>query len=136
MAIGAWITHFFNLRHAGRTVWWIPLTAAAGIAAVAVAIRPQGGSAGAEITRAVPFSRVQTIVADRCAVCHSAHPTRVSAAPLGIKFDTPAEIHAQASLIEQAAVVTKTMPLGNVTGMTQRERALLGAWIRQGARIK
>ena len=32
MTIGAWIRHFFNLRHAGRTVWWIPVTAALGIA--------------------------------------------------------------------------------------------------------
>ena len=47
MAIGAWIRLFFNLRHAGRNVWWIPLTAALGIAAVAVAIRPTGGSGGA-----------------------------------------------------------------------------------------
>ena len=26
MLVGAWIRHFFNLRHAGRTVWWIPVT--------------------------------------------------------------------------------------------------------------
>ena len=30
MVIGAWIRHFFNLRHAGRNVWWIPVTAALG----------------------------------------------------------------------------------------------------------
>ena len=29
----------------------------------------------------------------------------------------------------------KTMPLGNVTHMTQAERDALGAWIRQGAKI-
>jgi uncharacterized membrane protein len=33
-------------------------------------------------------------------------------------------------------VESTTMPLGNATGMTQDERDLLGAWIRQGARIK
>jgi uncharacterized membrane protein len=60
----------------------------------------------------------------------------VAAAPLGIKFDTAAEIHAQASAIERVAVESTTMPLGNATGMTQEERDLLGAWIRQGARIK
>jgi uncharacterized membrane protein len=32
-------------------------------------------------------------------------------------------------------VETKTMPLGNVTGMTQTERHLLGHWIAQGAKI-
>jgi uncharacterized membrane protein len=32
-------------------------------------------------------------------------------------------------------VQTKTMPLGNVTGMTQAERDLLGRWIAGGAKI-
>ena len=65
------------------------------------------------------------------------HPTQpgFSAPPLGIAFDTPAQIAARASDIEQQAVVLKTMPLGNVTHMTQAERDALGAWIRQGARI-
>jgi uncharacterized membrane protein len=27
------------------------------------------------------------------------------------------------------------MPLGNVTGMTAAERALLGRWIAQGAKV-
>ena len=30
MVIGAWIRLFFNLRHAGRTHWWMPVVAAAG----------------------------------------------------------------------------------------------------------
>ena len=37
--------------------------------------------------------------------------------------------------IEQRAVLTTTMPLGNVTGTTRAERDLLGRWIRQGAKI-
>jgi uncharacterized membrane protein len=138
MAIGAWIRHFFNLRHAGRTVWWIPVTAAAGIAVVAVAIRPDGSSTGRAATGAasVPYSRAHAIVEERCVPCHSSRPTRVAAAPLGIKFDTAEEIHAQATAIERVAVESKTMPLGNATGMTQDERDLLGSWIRQGAKIK
>jgi len=137
MTIGAWIRHFFNLRHAGRTVWWIPVTAALGIAAVAVAIRPGDGAGSAQGgAAAVPFARAQTIVAARCVPCHSSRPTKVDAAPLGIVFDTPAQIRAQAALIERVAVSSTTMPLGNVTGMTQAERDELGAWIRQGAKIK
>ena len=137
MLIGAWIRHFFNLRHAGRNVWAIPVTAALAIAGVAVAIRPGGGSAGGSLgAGAVQFTRAQAIVEQRCVPCHSAHPTKVSAAPKGIVFDTPAQISAQAALIEQVAVTTKTMPIGNATGMTQAERDLLGAWIRQGAKIK
>jgi uncharacterized membrane protein len=80
---------------------------------------------------------VRGIVAERCAVCHSMRPTQAgfSAPPKGIAFDTPAEIAAQTSAIEQQAVVLKAMPLGNVTHMTQAERDALGAWIRQGANI-
>jgi len=137
MTIGAWIRHFFNLRHAGRTVWWIPVTAALGIAVVAVAIRPDDGSGSAPAgAAAVPFARAQAIVQARCVPCHSAQPTKVDAAPLGIVFDNPQQIEAQASLIERVAVSSKTMPLGNATGMTQAERDELGAWIRQGATIK
>jgi uncharacterized membrane protein len=136
MTIGAWIRHFFNLRHAGRTVWWIPVTAALGIAAVAVAIRPDDGSGSATGAAAVPFARAQAIVKARCVPCHSSHPTKVDSAPLGIVFDTPEQIRGQASLIERVAVSSKTMPLGNATGMTQAERDELGAWISRGAKIK
>jgi uncharacterized membrane protein len=132
LVIGAWVRHFFNLRHAGRTAWWIPVTAALAIAAVAVAIRPHGSSGGT----AVPFTRAQAIIQARCVPCHSTHPTKVDVAPMGLVFDTPKEIHAQASLIEQVAVTTKVMPLGNETGMTQAERDTLGAWIQQGAKTR
>jgi uncharacterized membrane protein len=132
LVIGAWVRHFFNVRHTGRTAWWVPVTAAVGIAVVAVAIRPGGSSGGT----AVPFTRAQAIVQERCVPCHSAHPTKVDSAPMGIVFDTPKQIAAQASLIEQVAVSTKVMPLGNQTGMTQAERDTLGDWIRQGAKTR
>jgi uncharacterized membrane protein len=79
---------------------------------------------------------VKQIVEQRCTACHSDHPTLVGTAPQGIELDTPAEIKAQASLIEQQAVLTKAMPLGNATKMTQAERDLLGRWIAQGAKIR
>jgi uncharacterized membrane protein len=132
LVIGAWVRHFFNLRHTGRTAWWIPVTAALAIAAVAVAIRPHGSSGG----NAVPFTRAQAIVQARCVPCHSAHPTKVDSPPKGIVFDTASQIRSQATLIEQVAVRTKVMPIGNQTGMTQAERDTLGAWIEQGAKTR
>jgi uncharacterized membrane protein len=117
----------------GRTVWWIPVTAAIAIAVLAILIRPKNESAAG--TPAVQFAQVARIVDQRCTACHSQHPTKVNAAPRGIKLDTPEEIRAQASAIEQQAVQTEAMPLGNVTGMTKAERDLLGRWIAQGARI-
>jgi uncharacterized membrane protein len=135
MVIGAWIRHYFNNRHAGRTLWWIPIGAAAGIAAVAVWIRPPS-TAPAAGAPTVAFAQVQPVVAQRCAACHSTHPRLVSAAPLGIVLDSPAQIHAQAAQIKAVAVLSHVMPLGNVTKMTDAERRLLGAWIDAGARIR
>ena len=60
LVIGAWVRHFFSLRHAGRTVWAIPVTAAIAIAVLAIVIRPQSESAAG--TTPVPFARVAQIV--------------------------------------------------------------------------
>jgi uncharacterized membrane protein len=133
LVIGAWVRHFFNLRHAGRTVWAIPATAAVAIAVLAILIRPQDdSSAGAP---AVAFTQVARIVEERCAACHSERPTRVDEAPNGVKLDTPEEIRAQADAIDLLTVQTRAMPLGNVTEMTQAEREVIGRWIAQGAKI-
>jgi uncharacterized membrane protein len=136
MVLGAWVRHFFNLRHRGRTIWTIPVTAAVALVALGVAIRPEDSSSGAG-GAPVAFARVEAIVQQRCATCHSAQPTdeSFSTAPQGVVLDTPAQIKAQSSAIEEQAVETKAMPLGNATGMTEEERALLGRWIEQGAAI-
>jgi uncharacterized membrane protein len=133
LVIGAWVRHFFNLRHAGRTVWAIPVTAALALAVLAILIRPQEESSAG--TPPVAFAQVARIVEERCAACHSDRPTRVDEAPKDVKLDTPQEIKAQAETIDQQTVQTRAMPLGNVTAMTQAERELLGRWIDQGAKI-
>ncbi|MFL6011109.1 MAG: urate hydroxylase PuuD [Gaiellaceae bacterium] len=133
LVIGAWIRHFFNLRHAGRTVWAIPVTAALAIAALAILIRPQETSTAGTAT--VPFARIARIVDARCTACHSQHPTKVDEPPLGLTLDTPQEIQHYAPDIKGQAVDSTAMPLGNVTQMTKQERQLLGRWIAQGAKI-
>src|SRR6476660_2140054 len=95
LVVGAWVRHFFNLRHMGRTVWAIPVTAAIAIAVLAILIRPQNEVATGAPT--VQFAQVARIIEQRCDACHSLQPTRVATAPLGIKLDTPEEIKAQAS---------------------------------------
>jgi uncharacterized membrane protein len=130
MAIGAWVRHYFNLRHIGRNPWWIPASAALAVVVLALLIEPSNkllqGSGPAP-----PFAQVQAIVQARCAPCHSMAPTEpgYSAAPEGIRFDTAAEIESQASLIDSMAVQTQTMPLGNATHMTTAERTTLARWI-------
>jgi uncharacterized membrane protein len=127
--IGVWIRHFFNLRHAGRTVWWIPVTAGAAAIALAVAIRPDEG--GGAPSRTVSDAEAIAIVQQRCVPCHSTNPTRAGydAPPAGITFDSRDQIVERADAIEEQAVRTTAMPLGNVTGMTGDERETLGAWL-------
>ena len=136
MVIGAAIRHFFNLRHQGRNVWAIPVVAALALVGLAFWLEPEGTSPSAT-GAPVAFARVQRIVSERCMPCHSQHPTQpgFSSPPAGVAFDTPGQIKAEASAIEQLAVVFEFMPLNNATHMTQEERDALGAWIRQGANI-
>ena len=136
MLIGAWTRHFFNLRRRGRTVWAIPVTAAAATLAVAIAIEPEeGGRAGAE---PVAASEAQAIVERRCTTCHSANPTseQFTSAPGGVVLDTTEQIVARADAIRAQAVDSRAMPLGNATGMTDEERDRLGAWIAAGAPVE
>ena len=56
-----------------------------------------------------------------------------SAPPAGVMLDTAAQIRAQAAQIRIVAVDSDYMPLGNVTGISEEERRLLGDWVAQGA---
>ena len=56
--------------------------------------------------------------------------------PGGVAFDTPEEIAARAPRIRERAVVTRTMPPGNKTRITDYERAVLARWIERGAAVR
>jgi uncharacterized membrane protein len=130
LLLAAYVRHFFNLRHGGRTVWAIPVTAAIGALALAIAIAP----ARPDAKGAPSFARVEGIVVQRCASCHSEKPTQpgFAVAPKGLMLDTPERIVAGARQIYEQSVVTKVMPIGNLTGMTDAERQQVGAWIAAG----
>ncbi len=132
---GALVRYFFILTHRARLVWVLPAAAAIVIVATAIALAPRG-SAGATAAP-VSFARVEPIFAQRCAVCHAAHPTQpgFAVAPAGVLLDTPAHIVANAPRVREQAVTTHAMPLGNITHMTETERTLVGVWIDQGAKI-
>jgi uncharacterized membrane protein len=46
-----------------------------------------------------------------------------------VKLDSPVRLRAMAARVQVRAVETRTMPLGNLTGMTDAERDTLGAWL-------
>ena len=138
MVVGAAVRHYFIRRHAGETLWWIPVGAAVAIAGIAVWLRPQPAAPAPRGGPAVSFAQVEEVVKARCTPCHSMKPTQpgFTSAPAGFVFDTPEEIAGDANRIRAVAVDSTFMPLGNVTHMTQEERDLLGRWIGEGARIK
>jgi uncharacterized membrane protein len=135
MLIGAWVRHFFVLRRRGRTVLAIPVTAAIATVALALAIEPDEAPTQAE---PVDAAQAQAIVERRCVTCHSANPTseQFQTAPAGVVLDTPEQIADRADQIRAQAVDSRSMPLGNATGMTDEERAALGAWIAAGAPVQ
>jgi uncharacterized membrane protein len=133
MGLGALVRYLINLRHQGRDVRSSAAIAAALGIALLVALAPQPqGAAG---LTAADFPAVQKIFEARCVTCHSSTPTRAgfTVAPKGVLFDTQAEIVANARRAYEQVVVTKAMPLGNVTEMTDVERELIGRWVRSGA---
>lgn len=81
-------------------------------------------------TTASDYTRVQAIIAQRCAVCHAASPVQpgIAAAPKGVIFESDAQIRSQAILIAQQSAITRVMPPGNLTQMTEDERALIARW--------
>jgi uncharacterized membrane protein len=133
--IGGWIRHYYNLRHAGRDRPWMLAAAAVGfvgVALLATAGAPGPPAAGAD-DAPVEFAEVRDVFAVRCAVCHSAHPAHelFDAPPGGIAFDTEEEIRARADRIYAVTIETRVMPLGNLTDMTEEERALVGRWAQR-----
>jgi uncharacterized membrane protein len=137
MAAGVLIRHFFNLRHKGRVEWRYPVAGVALLLGVAVAIAPPAPAAVApSADPAAAFQKVEAIIAQRCVACHSAHPTQpgFATAPLGMVLDTDQQIHQSAEKIYKQAVQLKAMPIGNLTNMTDAERATIAAWYESGAK--
>ena len=137
MAAGVFIRHFFNLRHSGRVVWGYPLLGVLLLLGVAVAIAPAPPAAQAAVADpGAQFAKVQAVVALRCVACHAAHPTQpgFATAPAGIMLDSADLIRQHAAQIYKQAVQLKAMPIGNMTNMTEAERAQLGAWFEAGAK--
>ncbi|KDM92271.1 urate hydroxylase PuuD [Photobacterium galatheae] len=155
------VRHYFNTRHGGQKFAWTLPLAALGMVALAFVTSPYAsrmgetsapaahvesptdqGEAG-QTTAAKPnrngvtFAQVNDVIQERCSVCHSAHPTHAAfkTAPAGVILDTPEEIKVNAPRIVAQAVQTKVMPLGNLTQMTDDERKLIGAWVKQGAQL-
>ena len=83
----------------------------------------------------VDDATARLVVQTRCAMCHSERPTQpgFATAPNGVMFDNADQMRAFADRIVFRVVETRTMPLANMSGITDEERVTLGAWARQQA---
>ncbi|HEY5944864.1 MAG TPA: urate hydroxylase PuuD [Kofleriaceae bacterium] len=142
---GAGVRHFMNVRYlgAGKTLangaWLAPAILMGTIAVTGLLVITRiTVHTGPKVTGPVPFSRAQEIIVQRCMRCHSTHPSDdvFKVAPNNVTFDTPDQIRLMKDRILQRAVQQRTMPLVNKTQMTDMERAELGAWIEQGAKLQ
>jgi len=129
--VGAVVRHWFNLRGMGQKNVWILPAGAIGMVALALVTIPKSYAD----FREVEFVEVRGIIEERCLPCHSETPTNEAfpTAPQGVMFDTPDQIGSLSPRINSVAVVSRTMPLGNMTNITEEEREVLGAWYFQGA---
>ena len=129
------IRHWFNVRHLPQHSKWVLPASVLVLLCLMLATMPRqdivhrsGGQAAP--TTAPTTLQIMPLITGRCAGCHSSHPTvsGITTAPLAIAFDTVDEVEAQAERIFQAAVVNRTMPLGNLTTMSDAEREQLAQW--------
>jgi uncharacterized membrane protein len=140
---GACIRAWFVARHKAeeRRGYWSAAPAVLGVlalAALGVALAPSPNVKPASARAAGPVvdgARVQLIVEQRCVPCHAASPTEpgFNAAPNGIVLQSIDQVLAHLPQVQQQLAM-RTMPLGNLTGMTDEERATLLMWIGHGAR--
>ena len=156
MVAAAMIRQFFVLWHSGERAWpllgggalvlfgllfWLsPAMRAAPAAAPASAVSPAAGatmpdgSASPAIVLPDAYGErpdtaaIRPLIDKHCVACHAAQPTLMASAPKGAMLDTPERIDLQAALIHKQVVELRIMPPGNMTQMTEAERAAIGRW--------
>jgi uncharacterized membrane protein len=135
----AGVRHWLNIRFTFNR--WLPALFATmglgiGLLYFLIARTPAGAAvAPMDTGEKVTFTTVKIVIAQRCQPCLSQSPTdkEIKAPPSGITFDTTENIKLYSERIKARAVISKTMPLANRTGMSQDERDLLARWFYQGA---
>ncbi len=134
-AAGVAVRHFFNLRNKGRNNYWLIPAAVAAVVVLMFAAAPRLDRVD---ETDIAFADVQAVIAQRCSTCHATNPTDENFVepPAQVIFDTAELIRRNAQRINAQAVLTQAMPLGNITEMTEDERALIGRWVRAGAPIR
>jgi uncharacterized membrane protein len=134
MLAGVLVRQFFVLRHRGVVKPLLPAAAVAMLAGVALALVPKAAPVP---SGEIAFAQVNEIMRARCVPCHAAHPTHAGFAQPAkdVRLDTPEDIVRHAAKVNETVQV-RYMPIGNLTQMTDAERAVIAAWTAQGAKVR
>ena len=133
MLAGALIRQFFVQRHGyhlgrAKNPWPFAAVGVVLILGVIVALRP-APQAAAPASAPVSFGQVQTILAQRCYLCHGAQVQMKN-----VRLDSAQGVKLNAQNLYQQVVVTQQMPMNNATGITEAERATIAPWFQAGAK--
>jgi uncharacterized membrane protein len=130
MSAGVLIRQYFVLRHSHRASPALPAIAVALLLAMIWYLSPK--TLGSDAANQVSETQIAQIIERRCTACHARQPSQPGfvAAPLGIVLESREEILQRAERIA-FTVQTRYMPIGNLTGMTDQERASVASWYAQ-----
>lgn len=134
---GAAIRQFFVVRHRfklgnARNPLPYVLLGVAVLGLTIVWMRPAPVAAAAVAAPAeVAFAEVRHVFDQRCLLCHGEQVQMKN-----VRLDSVEQIAVHAQAVYQQVVVSKIMPMANSTGMTDDERALIGAWFQAGAKTQ
>jgi uncharacterized membrane protein len=86
----------------------------------------------------VSYEQVHEVIQARCLRCHASNPTDdvYKTPPKGVVLETESQVRGLADRIYFMAVQNPIMPLGNKTGMTTDERAMLGSWLKKQGLVR
>jgi uncharacterized membrane protein len=135
IVITAYARHFFNQRNRGIVDYSILIKAAVGFILLSSWLGfERYDQKQASLPMGVADAAAFTLINTHCAVCHSQTPIQPGfvAPPAGMLMDDR-DVILQSAAQMFTAVQTGYMPLGNLTGMTDDERAELISWLEKKA---
>jgi uncharacterized membrane protein len=137
MLAGALIRHSFVARHKAHQQGRRPPWGFAGVGVVliiglVVAMKPApvAQAPAAQAVEPVRFAQVQTVIEQRCLMCHNDQVQQKNVA-----LHTPALLKQHALSVHQQVAVLRLMPMNNATQITEEERQLIARWFLQGAQV-
>ena len=137
--VGGVIRDYFNAKNQGksgkRLVWQWPV--AAFFMAILIVFISYNEEIKVSEDDQLGSTDVLAVIHTHCVSCHAAKPSDsdIENAPGGVRLETLLEIKRYSSKIMKQSVLTKAMPLGNKSGMTDKERKGVGDWIKRGMPI-